>query len=373
MVQPGSNGPVSRTPDFTGFSAEMKALLHYLADDRYSQVKRRIYKGVDDVKFAELAERHRLTTLIYKQLLQYPELAGTPLMARLKELSRKATIRSLNHLAELMSVCREFNHRKIDFIVMKGPQLSHFLYGDGSVRTSVDLDIFLKYGNDIEKAGEILRKLQYNGTDYPGKNKRLKKMFFRIGKHESHFLNACNGTCIDLHTKPAGNTLITRRLYRFLFENTEQYTMHGVSVPVPSRSDYFLFLCYHGAVHQFGSLHWLADICDFRRHAGLAETALLQRSVSLNLKRYLVITFKIMNRLCGLPVPDGFHPHSGRSGMTTRLTDMCINTMNREKGYGLTLNGRITKTVYKLMLAENFMSRIDILISIIARYLYRML
>ncbi|NJK87352.1 MAG: nucleotidyltransferase family protein [Bacteroidales bacterium] len=63
---------------------------------------------------------------------------------QLKELTLKHTFKSLHLVNELLGLCKKFNEAGIGYVVIKGPQLSHFLYGDATARVSVDLDIFLE-------------------------------------------------------------------------------------------------------------------------------------------------------------------------------------------------------------------------------------
>ena len=350
---------------------EIKALLIALSDREPTAEIQRIFNKVKPDIFVSLTERHRITPLVYRYLIQNEDLVQPTLINRLKELSKSHAIKALMHEAALIDVCKEFNNLHIDYIVIKGPQLSHFLYGDGSVRTSVDLDIFLRDYTAFEKAKGVLHGLGYNRTNYPEEGGWLREHIFKTGKHECFFINNKNRVCIDLHIKPVANSIFDEKYHRIFFNQTEQYEFHGTPVYVPSPLNYFLFLCYHGAVHQYGSLHWLADICYFTRLHPFSSEELIQKASELRLERHLALSFMVMNKLCGITQNYDIIESGGKSGMHKKLYRFCILSMTKEKDYAFTIKGRFRKTIYRLMLSGSLTGKADVVLSIFFRYTYK--
>ncbi len=348
--------------------AEHQALIHIISNDDSGKIS---YQNLDPDKLVALAEKHRLTPILYNYLSHRPHDFSQQLMDHIKELTREHTIRSLNLQAELFKIFREFDRQHISYITIKGPQLSHFLYNDGSRRVCVDLDLFLQYRHQFSSASAILHESGYLRTNFPENSGRMKQRIFNAGKHESFFVNRSTRTVIDLHIRPVGNTMFSAGFHRHFFSEKQTYDMNGRLVFVPSVIHYFIFLCHHGAVHGYASLHWLADICAFYQKYPVQPEELMKVSETLKLKRHILLSLLILHRYCGIDISRRIPDITEKSRTIRKLFGRFHHNITREKSYIHTIRGRIEKTMYRLMLAEGFLSKADVILSIFARYFYR--
>ncbi len=352
---------------------EHQILIHVLSDNAKNEIEKKQFKNLDIEKLVSLAERHRLTPILFNYLARNKHLFNEQIIKQIKELTREHTLKSLNLQAELQRICSMLNRHHLNYVTIKGPQLSHLLYKDASRRVCVDLDLFLQNRDELKSAAEILYESGYRRTNYPERSNRFKQWIFSTGKHESVFINGASGTVIDLHTRPVGNTLFTARFHKLFFSEKQTYEMSGMQLYIPSIIHYFIFLCHHGAVHGYASLHWLADILAFYRKYPVAPDELLKVSEIFRLKRHVVLSLLILNRYCCISFPSELLQKWENKRIMRKFLNRFHSNLTRERNQIYTLKGRTEKTIYRFMLAEGFLGKADVLTSILTRYLYRFL
>jgi hypothetical protein len=330
------------------------------------------FVGYDGDNIMLLAKRHKLIV----QLLQFAKLNTqhfTPEQVRqLEEESRKIALRALNQLQELKRITAIFQEKDLPFVAIKGPQLSLMIYGREALKESVDLDILLTREADLPLAHDILRELGYLHTNllhYPGK---FSRKFFLIAKREVHYFNRNIRMSIDLHIRPGANTYLTAHRFSTFFQLLKQYDLEGTSVTVLSDEAYFVYLCYHGALHQFSRLAWLVDIRAFLKLKG--------EDMDVYEIHAIAGKWKVSNcvNLALWLIKDYFEEEYIPIGLTTAwrmkfLSLSCKKVLYRNPGYGITIPGRMNKTIYIQFLLEGSAARIDWIYGILMRKLVQLL
>ncbi len=354
-------------------SNELRALLFAIGQSEWNKEVIDMFTGFDNKKLIGLAEKHRITPLVFNYLSQQIKNPNPELSDELKILAREHILKTLRLQSELTKICSVFNQHGIEYIVLKGPQLSHLLYGNASIRVCVDLDIFLKHRTDIQLASELLAKLGYHISNLPSQNRFFSKKMFSLGKHETAFFNRQTRTYIDLHLRPVGNSLFSSHYHKILFSNLQSYELNGISLPVPSMENYFLFLCYHGTVHQYASLHWLADVYTFMKRFPMPIDRLERQARKLRLEKHLAISLLLIHKLLEYPLKENYPDSRKRKNVLEKLYYNCLESICREQQFAFTLKERWQKTVYRFKLAEGILGKADTVITIFFRYFYRII
>lgn len=222
--------------------------------------------GIDADEFFTACLRHRLINIICQQHKHQLELLPRTLRARLHEENRKSGLRQLENIAEMMRICTEFEKMDIRYHVIKGAPLSQMLYNDAGARMSRDID-FIIYKPHLESARAIVERMGYVAKD------------LATAVHYS-FKNA-EDIVVELHSQLSVFGMNMRQAF------SRKLAASGVIIadrlyPIPDISEYFVYLCYHGAVHGWYRLLWLTDIagicsgnltvnCDFEKVAAIAK------------------------------------------------------------------------------------------------------
>jgi hypothetical protein len=133
--------------------------------------------------------------------------------------------------------------------------------------------------------------------------------------------------------------------------------------------EYFVYLCYHGALHQFSRLAWLMDIRAFlhMKKDSLDYPVLLKIARTLQVERHTGLTLRLLEDYFGDEIPEPLSVLLTHSRRMRFLTKNCHRMAGRETSYGLSLRGRSGKLVYMMVMIKGLAGKIDLLYGIIMR------
>src|SRR5688572_5384151 len=135
--------------------------------------------AIDDASWL-LAARHAVLPLLSSD--------QPPAHEKLRDIAR----RQLNHCNELRRIA-DVLHGHVDFITLKGPVLSHQLYGNVARRDSLDLDILVR-PRDVPSALETLRTIGYTAQHLePGSFRHWLRH-----QHELSLINRADDVLLEL-------------------------------------------------------------------------------------------------------------------------------------------------------------------------------
>lgn len=338
-----------------------------------------------------LALMHRVTGQFYQYVRHHPGIFSDEQLELLDKRVKQNASRSLLQLHELLRICREFNRSGLSYACMKGPQLAKMIYGREALKESVDLDIMLVNESELETAHRVLIELGYDQSNLHDYKSRFAKKIFLLGKREVHYFNAISGCHVDLHIRAAANAYLTAGRFRDLFTDLQSYDLEGIPVPVLPPEKYLVFLCYHGALHQFGRLGWLMDIrffiinmakeLDFNKVEWIAR--------SLGTERALFLVFILLKEIFGTEMAGSKTGGNGTVGNGTFTDEMASSAIDilkhnrsirymigvseriwsRDASYTLGFRGRLERFIYLVMLSKDFAAKIDLIAGILTRNL----
>ncbi len=166
---------------------------------------------------------------------------------------------ALRHAAELVRIERAFRAEGIEMLPMKGVLLSQQLYGDPAMRACRDLDLLVQ-PDRLWEAGEILVTQGYRCI-YPdfGMTPRRRQWVLRYGSHFVYH-RGDSGQLVELHW----------HLTQWRAEHVAELWGHCRSLPLMGSTfqalrdeALILFLCDHGAKHEWRRAKWLVDVAAF--------------------------------------------------------------------------------------------------------------
>lgn len=131
--------------------------------------------------------------------------------------------------------------RGVECLLLKGPVLARWLYGDGAPRQYVDTDILVSPG-DFPVAQRVLATIGFSthldDTDTPG---------WRQVAH--HWVRARDGANVDLHRTLVGVGVSDTELWDVVSAGTESFQVGGREVRTPGPSVRALHIALHAAQH----------------------------------------------------------------------------------------------------------------------------
>jgi hypothetical protein len=246
-------------------SPELRLILAILSqgdEKRGVPVFRKTVSDVDWERFLELSDQHGVGPLIFnatrhRRLTVLPERINQALAAQHKT----NVFLTMNLSDALCRLAEEFQEAGIPMLSLKGPALAQALFGDISLRLSSDLDILVPVDH-LDSVEVLLEKMGYRGA---GRNRflteRQKKLFQKVHHHRT-FAHSETGIKLEVHWRLSRlkNRFMRERPFDRLWLGADQILLDDVPIPTLGSTDNFLYLCFHGAYHQWSRLAWLVDV-----------------------------------------------------------------------------------------------------------------
>ena len=353
--------------------SQLKRLLSIL--NAFSTEIRNSYTSIIDreeyATLGALSARHKTEFYLFSYYQQNPDLVPADHLLLLRKRMTRQAVKSLQQLNELISICKNFNKAELQYAIIKGPHLARMLYGNSAVKVSVDLDILMVNPQDLFGFHAVFINAGYNCHEQKLLTVSWKRNLYISAKRELHFFNPIVKCAVDLHVKPFANTILTNRRHRNFFSDLERIPFEGITIPILPSEKYFVYLCHHGACHQFARLGWLLDIRNFynQQKEILVMDKILSVAGSMNTKRSVFLAFYLLEALFDVTMPEKIWQTTNRSGTIQWLAVKCLKAISYTKGESLTLKARLERIVYLVKLTKGFAGKVDVVLSVFLRHL----
>lgn len=231
----------------------------YQNDETIALAKEWLVKPFNWTKLIALAERHRVTPLLYKNLKDFSHFVEIEIPSELKEKFFFQTEHVMRLATEGVRISEVLRQKGIETIFLKGPFLAQQIYGDIAIRPSRDIDILIR-PSFIDETISILKGEGYNliYPDFSLSNKQQR--FYRKRKNQMALKNPITGVLVEVHWRLFSQNVLMPIPVEKVFADCREVTIAGKSVKVLSHQHNFEFLCVHGSIHQWFRLMWLRDI-----------------------------------------------------------------------------------------------------------------
>jgi hypothetical protein len=299
----GFSSPNSYSPAITDFQRDTQLVAavcsEYVthADTGWRDA---LAKHPDPELLAAVADQHGVLPLLARAL----SLVGIRCES-VRKLAREIAFRNLALAAELVKLVGALRGRGIQGLAYKGPVLGQQLYGDVTLRQFRDLDILVA-PTDVLRTRDALCQLGYQEAE-----------LFSASLLRKHLPSQCewqmrgtnSGTLIELHWA------LFPRYASFNFSVTElnqasvAIEIAGEPVRAPNLPHLALVLSAHGTKHFWYRLGWLVDFAlVLRDYADGDAEKLLDDAAGKGMKRILLTSAALANRVLGVRLPKAFEP-----------------------------------------------------------------
>lgn len=298
----------------------IKCLRVFLNQEDISSSMTSQMDSVDWSALLHLASYHKVMPLLYRSLHNtYLQIIPEDVQRHLEDYVRYTQTRNLFLTRELLSLLKHLKSNGIKAIPLKGPILAHLLYGDPTLRQSVDLDILI-HQKDFFSAKMLLLSLGYR-TQYS-----------LTSRQEMSYLNSVNHIGFTLNKD---DVIITVELHRDIMPKDfpfylsledilgrcKRVSIAGTEVVTFSPEDLLLFLCAHGSKHMWTRLQWLCDVAQLMKtYPTMDWGTVAQRAKTSGGWRMLLLSIFLINDLFCVPVPDEILKKAEQDPVTLKLS-----------------------------------------------------
>jgi hypothetical protein len=227
-----------------------------------------VREGVDWKVVADQSVRWQVEPVVLGNLLRHfagsipPQLRAV--FAQREQLSRAAAV---TQTLRVLDATNGLNAAGVAALVLKGPAIARLAYDDVSQRTFSDIDLIVRR-NDLTAAQHYLESRGYKPLFSPESRKNLID-----GQHALEFSGP--GPHIELHWA------LLPRYFRFDLEPTDLWEQAITiqigpgAVQTLAPHHLFLYLCAHGAKHEWTVYRWVCDIAQLGRRLTPEQSALV--------------------------------------------------------------------------------------------------
>jgi hypothetical protein len=291
----------------------------------HERVGRLIGQRVDWNAVIEQAARWEVEPAVFGNLRSdFPQAIPPETLAAITERERTARAFALSRTLQVVDLCRVFAASHVPAIVLKGPALAIQAYGDCSRRTFADIDLLVPK----EKLAEARAVVAARGYT-PKFGEHMADRLVR-GQHALEFSG--RGPNIEIHW-----ALLSRHL-RFDLGPDELWNQAiGVQcadgeIPSLSPPHLFLYLCAHGAKHEWMKFRWVCDVAQLARRLSRSQAELVvELAARTSSRRIVELALRLSREIFGdeeSPFPAGAFATGGD------LDDLAAVAMSRIYGRG---------------------------------------
>jgi hypothetical protein len=227
-----------------------------LCDQVRADIQRLTVRSMDWARFARIIERNQILPLAYHNLNEcLPRVAQISEVFRRK--ARGLASQTLSQAAELVRITEKVRRAGMEVVALKGVSLSMLAYGNVALRSPGDIDL-LASPQQVFEIERLLIELGYIRCEPRAElTPRRLKYYLKYFKHFAYFSPA-KGIPLELHWRLFHNEPLTESNLKPWA--TVTLPLGSGVVSTLSKSELFLYLCVHGAIHGWPILKWLADI-----------------------------------------------------------------------------------------------------------------
>lgn len=258
---------------------------------------------VEDWEIFDLVlRRNRITALAHRVLAD----AGIELPVHIeRELSRRALGNARSSLAmarESILLQRALGRAGIPAMIIKGTPLAILAYGELGLKESWDIDL-LTATECVSKAAAVLVELGYNDS-LSHLDPSQFEAYSRLAK-DAPFTHPVSGITVELHWSVTDH----RRLLRSIRATGPAQDVETPAGTLRTIADdeLFAYLSFHGALHSWSRLHWLADFgALIARYSEADLERLWDRSHHHGARRAASVALLLCHRLLGRSLSSEF-------------------------------------------------------------------
>ena len=268
------------------------------------------------------ADRHGVIPLLWDQLHKMPQ-GSVP--QEVVDYFRSASGVILRHnlalTAELIAILDSLADAGMQGVPFKGPVLAVSAYGSLALRSFADLDILIPLP-DLDRAVAVLEARGFEpavaaDTQYVASECQLR-------------LSAPNGPVVELHWRLMEKNFSCPEDMEGLWRRMTTIELAGKSMPALGHEDLLLYLCLHGAKHQWDRLEWICSVAELMRRPSTDWSEIRSRARRLGCVRALYLGLYLANCLLGVPLPGECRGEVLANRAVRQLATRVCESINRE-------------------------------------------
>lgn len=278
-----------------------------VAVDRPAEEKIQVLAGeiTDWDGFVKLCMQHKVLSLVFQNLSvigeeSFPGALKTELE---DNYLFENAVNNLSLVEQLFSILEVLKKNDIAAVPFKGPVLAGNVFGDSTIRRSIDLDLFVSK-KDMLQAVETLMDRGFETLDGPLPEGAKKKAYLEMLTAVSLILPSKRIT-IDLQWDIANRFLNVPIVLEDMKDRVEQVKLNQRDVPNLPPEELLCYLCLHGTKHRWLYLDLVCCISEFVRvRKDIDWEYLWDYAERMHCRRVLLLGLFLAQDILGASLPE---------------------------------------------------------------------
>jgi hypothetical protein len=308
-----------------------------------NRVRQLLEEGIDWDVVLPLATRWQVEPTVFGNLgSEFSAAMPSDVRMQVAALEQRSRAYAISRTLIVVDLINDLARSNIPVIVLKGPTIAIAGYDDCSRRIFADADLLLRR-DDLGRARDLLVARGYARNFQPARESGL-----IAGQHALEFSDS--RATVELHW-----ALISRHL-RFnldvddLWRHAVVIECAGSQMKTLAPEHLFLYLCAHGAKHEWSFFRWICDLAQLaqRLTTSQAETV-IELADEANAKRLLSLGLRLVREVFGRE-DSPFPPAAYRSEReTARLVALVSGRLMSDRAAPSSLLPRRVASVHQYM------------------------
>jgi putative nucleotidyltransferase-like protein len=254
---------------------------------------RELIAGCEWREIIDQATRWEVEPAVFGNLRTHFADATPPeVLAEITELERTQRAYAVSQTLQVVDLSKTLTAAGIPTIVLKGPAVAIMAYDDCSRRTFSDIDLLVQK-DDLTAARDLLLARGYTPKFTPQMVGALVS-----GQHALEFIGP--GPSVEVHW-----SLLSRHL-RFdlgpdeLWQDACRLKCVGSEITSLAPHHLFLYLCAHGAKHEWMRFRWICDVAQLARRLTRSDVErVMDLAGRTNSKRIVALALRLARETFG--------------------------------------------------------------------------
>jgi len=268
---------------------------------------------------------HKLHLLLHENLqIACPEVFKNQHLQKLIFEYKSNAARSLLFSKRLLAILNLLAQHHIQAVPFKGPVLAEKVYGDASLRQSVDLDILV----DKQDAFTAMSLLGEQGFLPEIDLDQKQFSAYAAKKNSIAMFHQSSVLAVDLHWEMSANYASEPLVLNHIKNDLVQVTFAGETVLQPCKELLLIYLCLHGTRDCWKDLESLCSIAALiQSHDDWDWKQIIKRADRMHCRRMLLLTFGLVIDLFDVKLPQTILTFAENDPAVSKLANTVCKTL----------------------------------------------
>lgn len=277
---------------------------------------------------------HGLIPLFYWTIKECKDRVDPAFFQAIHSEFKQNACRNLSLTQELIKLIQLFEDQKIPVLAFKGPVLAQVAYQNLGLREFVDLDILIPQESVCQASKMLIQQgylPQFEFKDWQ------ENRYTQI-RPEHNFYSSQKDVHLDLHWSLISSALSFHENPQLIWEDEnyqDRVQLANKTILTLSPEALLLFLCVHGAKHDWSHLSWVCDIAELlNRYRDLDWQWIHQQVGHLGTQTMLGLGLWLAYHYLDAPIPEEWVTQLANNGKIQELAGLV-----EERWFNLTYDG----------------------------------